>query len=756
MIRNVLITGTIIIVQSLVGLNLFAQKIPVQVTDLLKISRAADVQLSADENYVIFSISNIVSDSSARSNARPSGNFGRREGGNGAAIGDSQGGGLEYAYKRELWIIDLKNNNTLSKLDEKAEGVNQPVFSPSGKQFAFTRNVKGVSQIFLYTLSTGRTKQITDLKYGASGLKWSPDGKRLAFISNFTLQQYVKDYDDIFAGLLVDWRKENQDVVQTVLRPKVKPDPNGSDEAIRAYLQQNEKDQKAKVIARNSSNPEESPREIDQRLSHIFIIDTISGSQPKELTNGLLSFSNLIFAGDTRLFVNVRGAGEGNDNPAAEELSFGSVYSVNTDGSGFHSFLSSSKESYSVTAASSTGNWFAFQRSVPGTVNVTRTYVKDLKVKDGKVYPISIDRSLSNLKFIPGDKEIYFVAQENGGNTLYRGSWTKDKYERLTVEDEGVSDFDIQHNTVVYAKTTAQNPSELFLNIADGKKESRLTQLNTEWLKERTLSLPEKHKFTNELGLELEYWVVKPVGFDKSTKYPLLLEMHGGPASMWGPGEQSMWHEFQYFAGKGIGIVYGNPRGSGGYGEEFLRANKSDWAKGPSRDVLTFLDRTVAQGWVDTTKLLISGGSYAGYLTTWILAHDKRFLAASSQRGVYDFKTFLGEGRVWHIIPRYYDGYPWTPKVGKLLQEESPINYVEAINTPLLIFIGENDTQVGVSQSDMLYRSLKLLGKPVEYVRHPGAGHEVTRSGDNRQRIDQMLRTYEFFERYLSADKNIR
>lgn len=218
---------------------------------------------------------------------------------------------------------------------------------------------------------------------------------------------------------------------------------------------------------------------------------------------------------------------------------------------------------------------------------------------------------------------------------------------------------------------------------------------------------------------------------------------------MWGPGEASMWHEFQFFCSKGYGVVYCNPRGSGGYGKEFLRGNVNDWGAGPTKDVLTALDKTVAEGWADTSKLVVTGGSYAGYLVAWIIGHDHRFKAACSQRGVYDLATFFGEGNAWRLVPNYFGGYPWEPEVNATLVRESPITYVKNITTPYIIFHGENDRRTGFVQGEMLYRSLKVLGRPVEYVRHPGATHELTRSGDNRQRIDQMLRTYEFFERYL-------
>ena len=301
---------------------------------------------------------------------------------------------------------------------------------------------------------------------------------------------------------------------------------------------------------------------------------------------------------------------------------------------------------------------------------------------------------------------------------------------------------------MVYVKTRVSNPFEVYSADTDGKNEKRLTAFNHEWVSRKAISIPVKDSFVNEKGLTIEYWVMKPANFQEGKKYPLLLQIHGGPAAMWGPGESSMWHEFQYWTSKGYGVVYSNPRGSGGYGYDFLRANMKDWGKGPMADVLTALDKTVAQGWGDTSQLFVTGGSYAGYRVAYILGHDKRFRAACSQRGVYDLRTFFGEGNAWRLIPNYFGGYPWEEEVLELLERESPINYVKNITTPYIIFHGENDLRTGVIQSEQLYKSLKVLGRPVEYVRHPGATHEITRSGNNRQRMDQMLRTWEFFERF--------
>jgi len=247
---------------------------------------------------------------------------------------------------------------------------------------------------------------------------------------------------------------------------------------------------------------------------------------------------------------------------------------------------------------------------------------------------------------------------------------------------------------------------------------------------------------------------MNPTHAEAGKQYPWVVDMHGGPSAMWGPGEFSMWWEFQLFCSWGYGVVYANPRGSGGYGYEFQRANYRDWGKSPMNDVLATLEETESHNpLVDKDRLFLTGGSYAGYLTAWIVGHDQRFKAASAQRGVYDLSTFYGEANAWPLVPEEFGGYPWEPETRKILDEESPITYVANIHTPFLIIHGSQDFRTGFAQSEMLFRSLKQLNRPVEYVRYPAIGHELTRSGPPLQRMDHMLRIIEFFERYAKNDR---
>jgi dipeptidyl aminopeptidase/acylaminoacyl peptidase len=210
-----------------------------------------------------------------------------------------------------------------------------------------------------------------------------------------------------------------------------------------------------------------------------------------------------------------------------------------------------------------------------------------------------------------------------------------------------------------------------------------------------------------------------------------------------------MWHEFQLLCSWGYGVVYCNPRGSGGYGYEFQRKNFQDWGEGPGGDVLAAVDQAVLNDWVDRDKLVITGGSYAGYLTAWVIAHDNRFKAAVAQRGVYDFATFYGEGNAWRLVAWAMGGTPLDARVQQVMDRNNVMTHANRIRTPLMITHGSSDLRTGVSQSEMLYRALKDFGRPVEYVRYPDAGHDLSRTGDPLQRMDRLDRIIEFFERYV-------
>ncbi|HMR93428.1 MAG TPA: S9 family peptidase [Chitinophagaceae bacterium] len=699
-----------------VFLFVFGQpKQPVKVTDMLKIKTASGVSLNKSGTQALFSVNVIEPD------------------------------GAEHKYVNQLWLVNTDGQQVPWQLTSK-ENASQAAWSPDGKQIAFVRAAGGKPQLFLISTTGGEARQLTHFKYGASSPVWSPDGKQLIFSAGLSFAEMMKDSVLNPGGGGPAWPFEKPGIGNTALFSKknIKADPDGSLEQIRSYLQLSADDKKARVLNKLNFQNEMDVSDA-MNFNHLFIISIDNPAKPKALTKGFYRFGNAAFLPSGKQII-FSGNMDSLQHPDRSLES--SIFLMNADGSGMKTLLAEKGKSFNSPRISPSGKWLAFIQGTTSFVSIPVLSLLPLGSANAAISTIAFDRNKSNLTWSHDEKYIYFTAQSNGGTLLCRADVAAKTVATLTEPDAGIGSFDLVQNRLVYAKTEVANPSEIYIADAQVKNDRRVTELNTGWLKDRQLSFPEKKTFVNDKGLTVEYWIMKPVNYEPGKKYPLLLEIHGGPSSMWGPGEASMWHEYQFFCSKGYGVVYSNPRGSGGYGEAFLRANVNDWGAGPTSDVLTALDKTVAAGWADTAKLFVTGGSYAGYLVSWIIAHDKRFRAACAQRGVYDLTTFFGEGNAWRLVPNYFGGYPWEEGARQILERESPINYVQNITTPLIIFHGENDRRTGVIQSEMLYRSLKVLNRPVEYVRHPGATHEITRSGNNRQRIDQMLRTWEFFERW--------
>lgn len=694
---------------------------PVLLTDMLKIKTVSNVTLSLDATKAAFTVTSIEGDEKSK---------------------------IDYKYRTQIYTLNTEGKSRPQQLTFGKEGATKPAWSPDGKKIAFNRLVDDKMQVFILSMDGGEAVQITKYKYGSSNPKWSPDGNKILFSASIPLKDLLRDSILNPTKAIPTWKMEKPgfDKNEQVIANTDKPNPNGTLSEIRAYLETNAEDKKA-IVLNKLNFQSETNLSSDMNFTHFFEVSIINNEEPKAITKGFYSFSTADYTPDGRQIIL---SGDVDTTENADRSLESELFIVDTNGDNFKMLVGEDGKRYNGASLSHSGKWVAFVASTTSFVTVPELSVMPINGTQKDIVTIPFDRTKSNLTWSKDDKFLYFTAQMNGGNVLHKVNLITKKIEALSSADAGISSFDLSNNTIVFSKTQVINPSELYIADANLKQERKVSSFN-DWVLTKKLSIPTKKTFTNELETTIEYWVMPPSNFKAGEKYPLLLEIHGGPSAMWGTGEESMWHEYQYFCSKGYGVVYSNPRGSGGYGLDFLRGNINDWGKGPSSDVLTALDKTIEEGWADKSKLLITGGSYAGYLTAWIISHDNRFRAACAQRGVYDLNTFFGEGNAWRLVPNYFGGYPWEPKVKEILARESPINYVQNITTPFIIFHGGNDRRTGFIQAEMLFRSLKVLDRPVEFVVHPGATHEITRNGDNRQRMDQMLRTYEFFQRTMKS-----
>lgn len=650
---------------------------------------------------------------------------------------------LDFDYRTHLW---LSNFQTVKQITRGLESVSEATWSADSKKIAFSRNVKKQPQIFIMPLDGGEAFQLTDLKYGANNPQWSPDGTKILFTVNVSFSELLKDSVLNPLKKLPSWSFEKagfktNDFLKN--NQKIKANPNGNLEEIRAYLDKDVEDKKAKVFSRLNFQAE-SVTEPDMKFNLLFIIEANEGAKPVQISKSFWSFNNATWSADSKKIYAVCGL-DSMQHPDRELNT--EIVSVNLEGSGFRQLVGEKGISYNNPKLSSDGKMMVFTSSKIEWLGFNQLMISNA---DGSnKTPIIFDRAANNFEWSDDSKFVYFTANSNGGIPMYRLDVQSKKVERLSDFDSGISSFDITNDRIIFSKTEVKNPFELYSSDLMMKNQTKLSSHNDDYLKNKALSFPEKRIHVNSKGQKIEYWIMKPSNFEAGRTYPLLLNMHGGPTAMWGPGESSMWHEFQYFCSQGYGIVYANPRGSGGYGKDFQFSNYQDWGNGPTEDVLAAASDVAKESWVDTSRQVITGGSYAGYLTAWIISHDNRFKAAFAQRGVYDLTTFMGEGNAWRLTPNYFGGYPWEEKIKTILDRESPYSYVDRIKTPFLIKHGENDLRTGVIQSEMMYKSMKIMGKAVEYVRMPGATHELSRTGNVRQRIDRMLRIYEFFERYI-------
>lgn len=654
----------------------------------------------------------------------------------------------EYYYIRNLYMVDLNSNVEPIQLTFGDKNDLSPQWSPDGKQIAFTRTDGDKTQIWILPLSGGEAHVVTKAEFGASNPRWSPDGKKILYSSSIPFAAIegktpwayerpgrTQGDEPNFKGMKVDEKK------------KTVTSPDGNLDDIRAWLAKNASDNNPRVLNRQNLQGELNLQP-DEDFNHFFLKTIGSEDKAVQLTSGYQDFSDGEWSKDGKTILCTSRVYKVHPDRERDN----DIWMVDVESKTAKELLTWSGYSLSNPSYSPDGTQILFYATNILDRHATQTSLAVTAIAGGKPLMLtgSFDRDINGAIWSADSKTIYFNSQTEGAIPIFSVPAKGGAVTKVFGGANGVNDMDIVGDKIVYALTETKNPWEVYLMNLKDKSNRQLTKLNEGWMKERLFSTPKEYWITNSEGMKVQYWVMEPIGKKEGMKYPTILNIHGGPTAMWGPGIFSMWHEYQLENSWGYGLVYSNPRGSGGYGDKFKKANYKNWGAGPASDILGSLDDAIKNNsWIDKDQLFVEGGSYAGYMVAWIISHDHRFKAANAQRGVYELSTFMGEGNAWNLVPNDFGGYPWDPETKKLLDSESPYTYVKNINTPLLIIHGDQDLRTGVIQGEMLYKSMKILGKPVEYIRYPREGHELTRSGNPGRMMDHMLRVIEFFERYV-------
>jgi len=343
-------------------------------------------------------------------------------------------------------------------------------------------------------------------------------------------------------------------------------------------------------------------------------------------------------------------------------------------------------------------------------------------------------------------KSVYYGIAKDGRQHIVKTNLETNKDKIITMKDTVACTWsmDTRKALMVYNGASLESPDELFtlkLNTAGTAKQ--ITRLNGQYVNSRTYSVAVEIEFYNGTQ-KLMGWMVKPPNFNPKKKYPFILNIHGGPRCQYG---RTFYHEMYVLAQAGYVVMYTNPRGSQGYGEKFAKAIRGKWAEPAMSDLMAAVDYAISLGYIDKSRLGVTGGSYGGYMTNWIVTHSDRFKAAVTQRCVSDLSSMFGNSDIGWDMAWEFGGAPWESREAYL--KWSPMTYINKCTTPLLIIHSEFDLRCNIEQGDQMFTALKYLKQDVEYVRFPEEPHGLSRHGRPDRREARLKFIVDWFDKYL-------
>ncbi len=308
--------------------------------------------------------------------------------------------------------------------------------------------------------------------------------------------------------------------------------------------------------------------------------------------------------------------------------------------------------------------------------------------------------------------------------------------------------FDRSGATMAFVATSLTKPTELFVANADGSGERKLTGFNDALNADVVWSDAERFTYKSVGNLEIEGWLMKPYGYEAGKKYPMVIYIHGGPHSAYGEG---WFDEFQNLAAQGMFVLFTNPRGSSGYGADFTYSTRGRWGLEDYQDLMKAVDIVAARPDVDSTRMGASGGSYGGFMTTWIATRTNRFKAIQTDRTITDWTYWYGSSDAQGLTEFEFYGKPWDNQ--KLYDSLSPIRYVSKVKTPMLLVQSEEDHRTPMGSAEIWFMSLKKQGVPVELIRYPRSTHDLSRTGEPWLLVDRLGRLRQWFGYWLQDEK---
>jgi dipeptidyl aminopeptidase/acylaminoacyl peptidase len=638
-------------------------------------------------------------------------------------------------YDTAIWLVPTDGSKAPRPLTSGTRDLS-PRWSPDGRRLAFVRAVEKdgrpqPGQIHLLSMDGGEASPLTEMPRGAANPAWAPDGRTLAFSSTA--------------------RPEELDAART-------PDAE----------KPRESDVRVITDAVYRANGVSGFGYVDRdRPTHLWTIGVPIGaadpSKPKRITSGEFGVANHRWSPDgSRIFFVSDRRRESYYHPRDSDL-----FAVPKDG-GEPSLVASIDGTIGAYALSPDGSRAAFVGTLHGTPE--RSYTQpDLWVADLKggtprnvtaTYDFDVNGGIGGDQRAPrgqhpsgpiwnrDGRTVLINVGEQGNANLKRIDATAGTIEPVTGGRNDVISYtaDGSRHKVAYVVSTPTTLGDLHvLDMASSGKPKKLTAFNQELFGQIAMNEPEEIWYPSFDGLKIQGWILKPPAFDPSKKYPLILQIHGGPHAAYG---NTFTHEFQWMAAKGYVVLYTNPRGSSNYGQDFGNSIQFNYPGDDYKDLMAGVDAVLQKGYIDESRMGVTGGSGGGLLTNWVVTQTSRFKAAVSQRDISDWSNFWYTADFTLFTPTWFRKPPFEDPAE--FARRSPITYVAKIQTPLMFILGDEDWRTPpAAGGEELFRALKYLKRPTVMVRFPGENHELSRSGRPWHRIERLQHIVGWFDKYL-------
>lgn len=618
----------------------------------------------------------------------------------------------------QLMVVDVGSRVIRPLTGGKHRDTN-PQWSPDGSRVAFISDRDKGSCLFVMDMAGGEPRRLNAPDGFVHDFAWSPDGRKIAFTYQSMSEREKLERDG------------KQDELKK--RPQYK-------HITRLFH---------KIDGGGWWNGE---------YTHVWIISA-TGGKPKQLSRGDYDDREPRFSPDGRIVSFLS-----NRAPDPDRFAENADLFVVPAGGGATRKLSKMHGPKAGHSWSPDGKWIAFIGSPAGPGEsyryLERVWV--LPASGGKAREVtrSLDNNCRNLSL--GDTTsaafethapiwsadsttLWFLVTEDGATHLVRCRLDGRDLQREIGGEVNV--FGMQRTAddgpIVVSLGTATNPGDVYLVQPGTSSLDRLTDLNRELLDRRAVAQPEPFTVRSD-GVMLQGWVLKPPGFNPRKRYPAIMQIHGGPEANYG---YCFYHELQWTAARGYVVAYANPRGSTSYGHNFQKAIHADWGNLDYKDLSRVADWLFDRPYVDRRRVGLTGGSYGGYMTNWMVGHTNRFRAAVSQRGLTNFESILGTSDYGFAFSQEFGGFPWEKPA--LFRRLSPLTYVRNIRTPLLIEHEEQDLRCSIEQAEQLFTALKALGREVEFVRFEGESHGLCRTGRPQNRAERLRRIVGWFDKQM-------